>query len=57
VLRNTLAVANMIRDAKTFQIPSAMQIAAPRACRTFDDGLRALLAAGRVTLETAAARP
>jgi twitching motility protein PilT len=53
VLRNTLAVANMIRDAKTFQIPSAMQIGRTQGMQTFDDGLRALLAAGRVTLETA----
>ena len=53
VLRNTLAIANMIRDEKTYQIPSAMQIGRSQGMQTFDDALRVLLAAGRITPETA----
>jgi twitching motility protein PilT len=53
VLRNTVAVANMIRDEKTYQIPSAMQIGKSQGMQTFDDALRALLAAGRITGEIA----
>ena len=40
VLRNTVAVANMIREEKTFQIPSAMQIGKSQGMQTFDDALR-----------------
>ncbi len=53
VLRNTVAVANMIREEKTFQIPSAMQIGKTQGMRTFDDALKALLSAGRISGETA----
>ncbi|HUL75936.1 MAG TPA: PilT/PilU family type 4a pilus ATPase [Vicinamibacteria bacterium] len=53
VLRNTVAVANMIREEKTFQIPSAMQIGKSLGMQTFDDALRALLAAGRISGEAA----
>ena len=40
VLRNTVAVANMIRDEKTYQIPSAMQIGRSQGMQTFDDALK-----------------
>jgi twitching motility protein PilT len=53
VLRNTVAVANMIREDKTYQIPSAMQMGRTQGMSTFDDGLRVLLAAGRISMETA----
>jgi twitching motility protein PilT len=53
VLRNTVAVANMIREEKTFQIPSAMQIGKSQGMQTFDEALKALLSAGRITGETA----
>jgi twitching motility protein PilT len=53
VLRNTVAVASMIREEKTFQIPSAMQIGKSQGMQTFDDALKALLAAGRITGEAA----
>ena len=53
VLRNTVAIANMIREEKTFQIPSAMQIGRSQGMQTFDDALKQLLAEGRVTPETA----
>jgi twitching motility protein PilT len=53
VLRNTVAVANMIRDEKTYQIPSAMQIGRSQGMQTFDEALKGLLAAGRITAEAA----
>jgi twitching motility protein PilT len=53
VLRNTVAIANMIREEKTFQIPSAMQIGKSHGMQTFDDALKGLLAAGRITGEAA----
>jgi twitching motility protein PilT len=43
----------MIREEKTFQIPSAMQIGKSQGMVTFDDALKALLTAGRITGETA----
>jgi twitching motility protein PilT len=51
VLRNTVAVANMIREEKTFQIPSAMQIGRSQGMQTFDDALKALVQAGRISGE------
>jgi twitching motility protein PilT len=53
VLRNTMAVANMIREEKTYQIPSAMQTGRVHGMQTFDDALKALLAAGRIGGEAA----
>jgi twitching motility protein PilT len=53
VLKNTVAVANMIREEKTYQIPSAMQIGRSQGMQTFDDAVKALLAAGRIAGETA----
>ena len=47
------AIANMIRDEKTFQIPSAMQIGRSLGMQTFDDALKALVTAGKVSGETA----
>ena len=53
VLRNTVAVASMIRDEKTYQIPSAMQIGKSQGMQTFDDSLKSLVQAGRITGEAA----
>jgi twitching motility protein PilT len=53
VLKNSMAVANMIRDEKTYQIPSAMQIGRSHGMQTFDEALRSLLTAGRISPEVA----
>ncbi len=53
VLKNTLAVGNMIRDQKTYQIPSAMQIGRSQGMQTFDEALKSLLSDSRITGETA----
>jgi twitching motility protein PilT len=53
ILKGTLSIANCIRDGKTFQIPSIMQIGSKSGMRTFDDSLMDLVRAGKVTAETA----
>jgi len=53
VLKATMSVANLIRDEKTFQIPSAMQTGKAAGMQTLDDALRELLRQGRVSPETA----
>jgi twitching motility protein PilT len=53
VLKATMSVANLIRDEKTLQIPSAMQTGKAVGMQTFDDALRELLRQGRVSPETA----
>ncbi len=53
ILRNTLSIANMIRDEKTFQIPSAMQIGRGQGMVTFDDAVKTLLSEGKITGEVA----
>jgi twitching motility protein PilT len=53
VLKGTLSVAAMIRDEKTFQIPSAMQMGKGVGMQTFDDALAKLLQTGQITPEEA----
>jgi twitching motility protein PilT len=43
----------MIREEKTFQIPSAMQIGRSVGMQTFDDALKVLVQAGRISGEVA----
>jgi twitching motility protein PilT len=49
ILVNTHAVANLIREGKTFQIPSAMQTGASHGMLTFESSIRALIRDGKVT--------
>ncbi len=53
VLKGTMNIANMIRDEKTFQIYSAMQIGKSLGMVTFDDALKDLLRRNEITAETA----
>ena len=53
ILKGTLSVANLIRDEKTFQIPSAMQIGRSQGMQTFDDALKDLLRREVITAESA----
>lgn len=53
VLKGTRAIGNLIRDNKTFQIPSMMQIGQASGMKTFDDALMDLVRQGRVSPETA----
>jgi twitching motility protein PilT len=53
VLRGTLSVTNMIRDDKTYQLPSAMQTGRSLGMQTFDDALRDLVRAKKIAGECA----
>jgi twitching motility protein PilT len=53
ILRGNLSVANMIREDKTFQLPSAMQIGRSQGMQTFDDSLRDLVRRERISAESA----
>ncbi len=53
VLRGTMSVAAMIRDEKTFQLPSAMQMGKSAGMQTFDDALAKLLDRKQITPEEA----
>jgi twitching motility protein PilT len=53
VLKGTTNIANMIRDEKTYQIYSAMQIGRSLGMQTFDEALKDLVRREQVTAETA----
>ena len=53
ILKGTTNIANMIRDEKTYQIYSAMQIGRSQGMQTFDEGLKDLLQRQLITPETA----
>ena len=53
ILKGTTNIANMIRDEKTFQIYSAMQIGRSQGMQTFDEGLKDLYQRKLITPETA----
>ena len=53
ILKGTSTIANLIRDEKTYQIHSAMQIGRSQGMQTFDEALRDLVRRGQITGETA----
>lgn len=53
VLKGTSNIASMIRDEKTFQIYSAMQIGKSLGMQTFDEALRDLIRRDQIAPETA----
>jgi twitching motility protein PilT len=53
ILKGTSNIANMIRDEKTFQIYSAMQIGRSLGMQTFDEALKDLVRRDQITPETA----
>lgn len=55
VLINTFAVSNLIREGKTFQIPSVMQTSAGTGMMTFESHLRTLVESGQVSKDDALA--
>jgi len=48
-------MTNLIRDAKTFQIPSMMQTGKKSGMLLMDESIMALLQEGKITAEDAAA--
>jgi twitching motility protein PilT len=53
ILKGTSNIASMIRDEKTFQIYSAMQIGRSLGMQTFDEALRDLLKRDQISADTA----
>jgi len=53
VLIRTNAIANLIREGKTFQIPSAMQAGRELGMHTMDQHLADLVSTGQITLDAA----
>jgi twitching motility protein PilT len=53
ILKGTSNIGSMIRDEKTYQIFSAMQIGRSLGMQTVDDALRELIKKDRITPETA----
>ena len=53
ILKTTSAVANLIREGKTFQIDSAMQTGRSQGMVTFEQALRDLLSKGIISKESA----
>jgi len=53
VLKGTANIGNMIRDEKTYQLYSAMQVGKSLGMLTFDDGLKDLVRRDLITAETA----
>jgi twitching motility protein PilT len=56
VLKGTLSIGKLIRDAKTYQIPGMMQIGRSVGMQTVDQALMGLVEAGLVEAEEAWAR-
>jgi twitching motility protein PilT len=53
VMFNTHAVANLIREHKTYQLPSVIQTGKKYGMRLMDDSIKELLSKGLITAETA----
>ncbi len=53
VMFNTHAVANLIREHKTFQLPSIIQTGKKYGMGLMDDSIKELLSKGLITIETA----
>ncbi|MFK8137450.1 MAG: type IV pilus twitching motility protein PilT [Bdellovibrionales bacterium] len=51
VLVSTHAIGNLIREGKTFQIPSIMQTGSSHGMITFEHSIRALVETGKITHE------
>lgn len=55
-LTNTPAVANVIREAKTFMLPGIIQTGKKQGMQLMDDALMALYDGGAISVEEAYAR-
>jgi len=51
ILKGTMGVSSLIRDEKTFQIPSAMQMGRTKGMQTFDDAMKELVRKDVITPE------
>lgn len=53
ILKGTSGIGNLIRDEKTYQIHSAMQIGRSQGMQTFDEALKDLVRRSQISPETA----
>ncbi|MGQ0508102.1 MAG: type IV pilus twitching motility protein PilT [Myxococcaceae bacterium] len=53
ILKSTSPVRSLIRDGKTFQLPSTMVISRSQGMQTLDGSIEERLAAGLITIDTA----
>ncbi|MCJ7755141.1 MAG: PilT/PilU family type 4a pilus ATPase [Thermoanaerobaculales bacterium] len=53
ILKATMSVANLIREEKTYQLQSAMQLGRTQGMQTFDEALRELVRKGTISAESA----
>jgi len=53
ILKGTGSIGNLIRDEKTYQIYSAMQIGRSQGMQTFDEALKDLVKRNQISAETA----
>jgi twitching motility protein PilT len=56
ILLSTTALANLIRDGKTYQIPSIIQTGSSQGMKKMDDSIFDLLKARKITAEEAVRR-
>lgn len=54
IMFSTAAVGNLIREGKTYQLPSVLQTGKKQGMTTMDDSIKDLLKQGLITRETAA---
>jgi twitching motility protein PilT len=54
IMTVTVAVSNLVREGKTFQIPSVIQTGKAEGMQLMDQSLQALVATKKVTAEEAA---
>jgi twitching motility protein PilT len=53
ILKGTMSVVNLIREEKTYQLPSAMTMGRSQGMQSFDDALRELVRQGKISMESA----
>ena len=56
ILLHTYAIGNLIREARTYEIPGLLEVSSQQGMQTLDQSLRKLVETGEITLEEALTR-
>ncbi len=56
IMLSTYAIGNLIRESRTYEIPSLLEVSSRQGMQALDQALRKLVEAGLVTIEEALAR-
>ncbi len=56
IMLHTYAIGNLIRESRTYEIPSVLEMSSQRGMQTLDQALRRLVEAGLVTIDEALVR-